>query len=48
MQEIPSRILPAKFGITPLYFARTCHHPDAEQLLLAYGADRDTSRINPP
>ena len=40
--------LPAKFGVTPLYFARTCHHPDAEQMLLAHGANPETSHINPP
>ncbi len=40
--------LPAKFGVTPLYLARTCHHPEAERILLAHGANPDTSHINPP
>lgn len=40
--------LPAKFGVTPLYFARAYHHPEAEPMLLAHGANPDTSHINPP
>lgn len=40
--------LSAKFGVTPLYFARTYKHPDAERILLAHGANPDTSNINPP
>ncbi len=40
--------LPAKFDVTPLYLARTCHHPEAEPILLAHGANPDTSHINPP
>jgi ankyrin repeat protein len=38
----------AKFGITPLWEARMNHQLAAEQLLLAHGANPDTSHINPP
>ena len=38
----------AKFGITPLWEAREHRQVAAEQLLIAHGADPDTSRINPP
>lgn len=38
----------AKFGITPLWEARHNHQTAAEQLLLAHGANPDTSHINPP
>jgi len=38
----------AKFGITPLWEARHNNQTAAEQLLLAHGANPDTSRIHPP
>lgn len=38
----------AKFGITPLYEARSNRHLEAEQLLLSLGANPDTSHIQPP
>jgi ankyrin repeat protein len=38
----------AKWDITPLYNARTYNHPEAERILLAHGANPDTSHINPP
>ena len=38
----------AKFGITPLWEARINHQLAAEQLLIAHGANPDTSHINPP
>ncbi|HNX36491.1 MAG TPA: ankyrin repeat domain-containing protein [Kiritimatiellia bacterium] len=37
-----------KFGITPLWEARRKGQRDAENLLLANGANPDTSTINPP
>jgi ankyrin repeat protein len=37
-----------KWDITPLYYARSYKHSDAERILLAHGANPDTSRINPP
>jgi ankyrin repeat protein len=40
--------LPVKFGVTPLYVAREAHQSAAERLLLANGANPDTSHINPP
>ena len=40
--------MPAKFGVTPIYFACSYHHTDAEPLLLAHGANPDTIHINPP
>ena len=38
----------AKFGVTPLWLARQNHQFAAEQLLLAHGANPDTSHIHPP
>ena len=38
----------AKFGITPLYEARSNRHLEAERLLLSQGANPDTSHIHPP
>jgi Ankyrin repeats (3 copies) len=38
----------AKFDITPLWEARLNKQSAAEQLLLAHGANPDTSHINPP
>ena len=38
----------AKWSVTPLYYARTYNHPDAERILLAHGASPDTSHITPP
>jgi ankyrin repeat protein len=40
--------IPAKWQVTPLYFARTYNHPEAERLLLQHGVNPDTSHINPP
>ncbi len=37
-----------KFGVTPLWEARSNRRLAAEQLLLARGANPDTSRIDPP
>jgi len=37
-----------KFGITPLWEARHSNQAEAEQLLLANGANPDTSSINAP
>ena len=37
-----------KFGITPLWEARRKGQREAESLLLANGANPDTSTINPP
>lgn len=38
----------AKFAITPLWQARFSKQTAAEQLLIAHGANPDTSNINPP
>jgi len=38
----------AKFGVTPLYEAHENHQREAEQFLLAHGANADMSQINPP
>jgi ankyrin repeat protein len=38
----------AKFSVTPLYYARIYGHPAAERILLACGANPDTSHISPP
>ena len=38
----------AKFDITPLWVARINKQSAAEQLLIAHGANPDTSHINPP
>lgn len=37
-----------KFGITPLWEARRKGQREAENLLIANGANPDTSTINPP
>jgi|GEM_PF-3385852 ankyrin repeat protein len=37
-----------KWHITPLYCARICGQTDAERILLAHGANPDTSSITPP
>jgi hypothetical protein len=39
---------PIKFGITPLYEARTSRQAEAERFLLAHGANPDTSHIKVP
>ena len=39
---------PVKFGATPLWEARLYHQKDAERLLLARGANPDTSHIHVP
>ena len=39
---------PAKFNETPLWRARSNKQSAAEQLLIAHGANPDTSHINPP
>ncbi len=38
----------AKFDITPLWYARQNKKTAAEKLLLAHGANPDTSHIDPP
>ena len=38
----------AKFDVTPLWEARLNKQAAAEQLLIAHGANPDTSHINPP
>jgi uncharacterized protein len=39
---------PVKFGVTPLWEARHSNQMKAEELLIANGANPDTSNINPP
>ena len=39
---------PAKWEETPLYRARQSNQSDAERILLAHGANPNTSHINPP
>lgn len=37
-----------KFGITPLWLAQENNHSEAEKVLIANGANLDTSHISPP
>lgn len=39
---------PAKYGVTALWWARKNKQSEAEKLLLAHGANPDTSHIHPP